>query len=76
MLRPPRLYTFGCGEQLQRLVERDREQPLLVVEGAELLALLHVRAVAAVAGEDRLTVGGVGAERAWQAEQRLGVGSA
>ncbi len=70
---PSALEHLRCGEQGQRLVERHRQQPLLAVERAELLALLHVRPVAAVAGEDRLAVGGVGAERARQAEQRLGV---
>ena len=58
------------GEQRERLLERHREQLLLVLERARLGALLDVRAVAAVRGDDLLAVGRVGAERARQREQR------
>ena len=45
------------GEQRERLVERDREQLLLGLERPRLLALLDVRPVAAVRGDDLLAVG-------------------
>ena len=43
--------NLRLGEDLQRLVQGDRQQLLFVGDVAEVLALLHVRPVAAVVGE-------------------------
>ena len=50
---PPRWNDLRLGEDRQRLVEGDREQLLLGVDVAVVLALLHVRPVATVVGDDR-----------------------
>src|SRR5699024_8030139 len=65
----PRL---GLGVDLLRLLEGDREDLLLRLQGARVGALLHVRAVAAVLGGD---LGAVrrSAHHAGQAQQRRGV---
>ena len=48
--------VFGAREQLERLVQRDREDLLLGLQRAELVALLHIRAVAPGGGEHLLAV--------------------
>lgn len=66
---PPRSEDLGLGEDLQRLLERDREQLLLARDVAEVLVLLNVRPVTAVVGDDRHAIGRIGAERARQLQQ-------
>src|SRR5579884_2929651 len=58
-------------EQRERVLERDREQLLLARERARLLALLHVRAVAAVGGDHLLAVGLAERPRQRQQPQRV-----
>jgi hypothetical protein len=54
---------LGLARRGERVVEGDGEQLLLGLDGAVVLALLHVRAVAAVVGHDGLTVGRIDAQR-------------
>ena len=59
------------GEDPQRIVERHGEQLVLVWRLRKSRPLLDVRTVAPVVGEDRLAVGGVGAELAGQASSAV-----